>query len=77
MPERSIIDAIISGAENSRWGRDPAHPTAPGSLQRFMTSLANEHPAAFLALFKKLIPNTIETESIEPQYTETTAERLQ
>ena len=74
----SVIDAIILGAINSRFGKNLEHPDAPRSLTNFMINLCNQEPAAFLALFKKLIPNTTETdESVEPQYTETTVERLQ
>lgn len=66
MSERSIIDAILLGAINSKWARDPEHPELEGSLTRFMTSLANDHPEAFVSLFKKLIQADTEP-SIEPE----------
>ena len=65
MPERSIIDAILLGAINSKWARDPEHPESEGSLTRFMTSLADAHPVEFISLFKKLIQ--ADESSVEPQ----------
>ena len=67
MHERSIIDAIISGAENSRFGRDPAHPDAPGSLKNFFTNVCNQEPVTFLSLIKKLVQADDIEPSIVPQ----------
>ena len=69
MHEQSIIDAMIAGAKNSKYGRDPEHPNASGSLTRFFTSIANENITAFCALLGQLIQHEIDKEpSVEPQY---------
>ena len=63
--ERSIVDAIIAGAKNSKYGRDSEHPEQPGSLTNFFTNVCDAHPAAYLKLLRKLIQPDIDP---MPQY---------
>ena len=58
MNERpTIVDAIIAGIENSKFGKDKAHPDAPGNLTNFFTNVCNQEPAAYLKLLEKIDPN--------------------
>ena len=74
--DQELLDALIEGAKNSRYGKDPQHPD--GDLAIFFANVCNENPAAFLALFAGLIQADTQTEpSVEPQHAEKTTERLQ
>jgi hypothetical protein len=74
MHEQSIIDAMIEGAKESRYGKDPQHPDQPGSLTRFFTSVADENITAFCALLGAMIQHEAPTEPREivepPPYAE-------
>jgi hypothetical protein len=56
---RELRIAMIEGAKNSRFGKDPNNPDAPGTLVNFFTNIASEYPAAFCTLFGKLIPRHV------------------
>jgi hypothetical protein len=58
-----LREALITGAVNSDYGKDPEHPDQPGSLERFMVTLANRNIGLFCGLFGKSIPRHIETQS--------------
>jgi hypothetical protein len=50
---------LLEGAKNSKYGRDPDNPEAPGTLENFFKNVANDHPNEFLALLSKLIPRQV------------------
>jgi hypothetical protein len=60
---REIRDAIVYAARNCEFGRDPAHPDQPGSLERFFVTLADRNMSLFCMLFSKGIPKIIESQS--------------
>jgi hypothetical protein len=72
-PQRELYDALIEGAKNSKYGRDPQHADQPGDLTRFFTAVCNENVAAFCALLGAIIEHEAQTEareSVESQYAE-------
>jgi hypothetical protein len=60
--QRELYDALIEGAKNSKYGRDPQRPDQPGDLRRFFTNVLNENPAAILMLFGEMIQHEVSTE---------------
>jgi hypothetical protein len=66
-----LFDAIVKGAEESRYGKDPLHPEAPGSLTRFLTAIADKHPQVFVSLLGELLQQEVQAElSIEARRVE-------
>jgi hypothetical protein len=72
--DQELLDALIEGAKNSRYGKDLQHPDQPGSLTRFFTSVADENITAFCALLGAMIQHEAQTEPREivepPPYAE-------
>jgi hypothetical protein len=60
---REIREAMIQGAINSDYGKDPDHPEREGDLVRFFTNMANKNLDLFGAMLMKLIPRQISTQS--------------
>ncbi len=60
---RELREAMIDGANNSDYGKDPEHPDQPGDLERFFTTLANNNIGIYCMLFGKLIHRHIYTQS--------------
>jgi len=56
-------EALIAAAKNSKYGRDPDNPDAPGDLVRFLTTLADNNIGLFTSLVAKSIPKFIESQS--------------
>ena len=40
---QDLRNAMMNGARNSDYGKDPAYPNQPGDLERFFTTLANNN----------------------------------
>ena len=59
---RELREAMIEGAKNSKYGKDPNNPEAPGTLENFFANAADENLADFLVLFGRLIPRQINTQ---------------
>jgi hypothetical protein len=59
---REIREAMLEGAMNSEYGKDPKHPDEPGDLARFFTNMANKNIDLFCAMLTKLIPRQINTQ---------------
>jgi hypothetical protein len=77
LTQEIIRDAIIEGAKNSKYGRDP-DSNEPGDLATFFTNVCNENVAAFCVLLGAMIQQETQTEpSVEPQHAETNVGRLQ
>jgi hypothetical protein len=73
-PQRELYHALIEGAKNSKYGRDPNCPDQPGTLTRFFTSIADQNVTAFCALLGQLIQHEVSAqtdESVKPQETTT------
>jgi hypothetical protein len=41
---REIRTSLFEAAEQSDWGKDPDNPDAPGTLTKYLTHIANNHP---------------------------------
>ena len=53
---RELRIAMIQGAVNSKWAKDPAHPDRPGTLENFFKNIAEANIGVFCSLFARLIP---------------------
>ena len=51
-----LREAMIAGATNSKWAKDPEHPERPGTLENFFRNVAEENIGVFCSLFARLIP---------------------
>ena len=60
---KNIREAMIQGAINSKYGKDPDHPDQPNSLVNFFKNVAEENLAAFCTLFGKILPRHVHTQT--------------
>ena len=56
---RDIKQAIIDGLVSSDYAKDPDDKNAPGSMARYMQTVANKHPELFFQAVVKLIPKEV------------------
>ena len=65
-PSPKILrEAMIEGAVNSKWAKDPADPDAPGTLEMIFRNIAKSNIGVFCSLFARLIPRhtTVQNET--------------
>jgi hypothetical protein len=54
---RELVDAVIYGATNNKYAKDPSNPAAPGEISRFFAHCCEENPILYMQLLSKLLTN--------------------